>query len=165
MLGVNLLLLILFALLDVFGSYADSILNSKLWKLGEALIEALTFQGLLDLSNTHENKLFFFFCVFTICYSVFNLVSTVYVIKKISIFSQLIGAKVKSTVLNHFLRKEWSSHSESNFSENISRMINDGDEIAQMIKFFPILFSRAFLALIIVSSLLIFDFYLLYFLY
>ena len=157
---VNLFLLALFALLDVFGLILIAFLIINFGNLGEALLELLSSQRLLDLTNISENKLFVFFCIFTIFYSIFNLISTVYVIRKISIFSQLIGAKVKSTVLNHFLSKKWPSHSESSFSENISRIINDGDEVAQMINFLLILFSRAFLALIIVFSLLFFDFYL-----
>ena len=157
---LNLFLLVLFAFLDVFGLVLIGFLIVNFGNLQEAIINLLSFQSLFVLPFTSESKIFYFFCSFTIIYSIFNLFSTVYIIKKISIFSQLIGAKVKSKILNYFLNKKWSSLSESSFSENISRITNDGEEVALMINFFMLLFSRISLAFIIIISLLFFDFYL-----
>tara|TARA_B110000008_G_scaffold136783_1_gene138805 strand:+ start:67 stop:1533 length:1467 start_codon:yes stop_codon:yes gene_type:complete len=68
-----------------------------------------------------------------------------------------MGAKIKTSLLKHFLSLEWLDFLKSHSSKNMSRIIHDGDIVADMINFFMNLFNKFILALVITSALFIFN--------
>tara|TARA_Y100000389_G_C17450184_1_gene514264 strand:- start:434 stop:1900 length:1467 start_codon:yes stop_codon:yes gene_type:complete len=68
-----------------------------------------------------------------------------------------MGAKIKTSLLKHFLSLEWLDFLKSDSSQNMSRIIHDGDIVADMINFFMNLFNKFILALVITLALFIFN--------
>lgn len=78
-------------------------------------------------------------------------------IRKISIFSELMGAKIKTSLLKYFLNLEWMQFSQSQSSDKMSRIIHDGDIVADIINFAMNLFNKFVLAIIITCGLFLFN--------
>jgi HlyD family secretion protein len=151
------LALTLVAFIEVGGLAAIAFLVLNLENLSGALLDVEFVAFLLNLLRLSEDKVLFLFAGLIILYSFFTIVISTISIRRISIFSELMGAKIKTSLLKHFLSLEWLDFLKSHSSKNMSRIIHDGDIVADMINFFMNLFNKFILALVITSALFIFN--------
>lgn len=147
------LILTIVALIEVGGLAAIAFLILNLENLNSALVEIKIFNHLLTSLGLSENKTLFLFSILIIIYSLLTIIVSTVSIKRISIFCELMGAKIKTKLLQHFLKLNWLEFSRSKSSKNMSRIINDGDIVADMMNFFMNLFNKFILALIIAIAL------------
>jgi len=151
------LILTIVALIEVGGLAAIAFLILNLENLNSALVEIKIFNHLLTSLGLSENKTLFLFSILIIIYSLLTIIVSTVSIKRISIFCELMGAKIKTKLLQHFLKLNWLEFSRSKSSKNMSRIINDGDIVADMMNFFMNLFNKFILALIIAIALFFFN--------
>ena len=149
--------LTLVALIEVGGLAAIAFLVLNLENLSDALLDVEFVALLLNLLQLSEDTVLFLFAGFIISYSLLTIVISTISIRRMSIFSGLVGAKIKTSILKHFLSLGWLDFLKSDSSKNMSRIINDGDVVADMISFIMNLFNKLILALIITTALFIFN--------
>ena len=151
------LTLTLVALIEVGGLAAIAFLVLNLENLGSALLEFQLFVSLVNFLGLPKDQIIFLFAGLIVTYSIFTIIVSSISIRRISIFSELMGAKIKTSLLQYFLRLSWLDFSKSHSSKNISRIVHDGDIVSDMINFFMNLFNKFVLALIITIALFIFN--------
>ena len=151
------LVLTLVALIEVVGLAAIAFLVLNLENLSGALLEFELFVSLVNFLGLPEDQIIFLFTGLLFIYSLFTIIISSISIRRISIFSELMGAKIKTSLLQHFLGLDWLDFSKSHSSKNISRIVHDGDIVADMINFFMNLFNKFVLALIITIALFFFN--------
>jgi len=151
------LTLTLVALIEVGGLAAIAFLVLNLENLGSALLEFQLFVSLVNFLGLPKDQIIFLFAGLIVTYSIFTIIVSSISIRRISIFSELMGAKIKTSLLQYFLRLNWLDFSKSHSSKNISRIVHDGDIVSDMINFFMNLFNKFVLALIITIALFIFN--------
>ena len=149
--------LTLVALIEVGGLAAIAFLVLNLENLSDALLDVEFVALLLNLLQLSEDTVLFLFAGFIISYSLLTIVISTISIRSMSIFGGLMGAKIKTSLLKHFLSLGWLDFLKSDSSKNMSRIINDGDIVADMINFIMNLFNKLILALIITTALFIFN--------
>ena len=149
--------LTLVALIEVGGLAAIAFLVLNLENLSDALLDVEFVAHLLNLLKLPEDTVLFLFAGFIISYSLLTIVISTISIRSMSIFGGLMGAKIKTSLLKHFLSLGWLDFLKSDSSKNMSRIIHDGDIVADMINFFMNLFNKLILALIITIALFIFN--------
>ena len=74
--------------------------------------------------------------IFIVLYSIFSVILSSIALNKLSIFAQVLGGRIKSRIADYFLNLEWIKIVNSKASKNISRIINDGEEVSYVIIFF-----------------------------
>jgi len=151
------LTLTLVALIEVGGLAAIAFLVLNLENLSSVLLEFQLFVSLVNFLGLPKDQIIFLFAGLIGTYSIFTIIVSSISIRRISIFSELMGAKIKTSLLQYFLRLNWLDFSKSHSSKNISRIVHDGDIAADMINFFMNLFNKFVLALIITIALFIFN--------
>ena len=151
------LALTLVALIEVGGLAAIAFLVLNLENLNGALLDVEFIVLLLNLLRLSEDKVLFLFAGLIISYSFLTIVISTISIRRISLFSEIMGARIKTSLMKHFLSLEWLDFLKSHSSKDISRIIHDGDIVADMINFFMNLFNKFILALVITSALFIFN--------
>jgi len=151
------LTLTLVALIEVGGLAAIAFLVLNLENLSSVLLEFQLFVSLVNFLGLPKDQIIFLFAGLIGTYSIFTIIVSSISIRRISIFSELMGAKIKTSLLQYFLRLNWLDFSKSHSSKNISRIVHDGDIVADMINFFMNLFNKFVLALIITIALFIFN--------
>ena len=92
-----------------------------------------------------------------ISYAIISSILIFYTLKHVTIASQVIGSKIKLNLIKKFLAFEWSSVLNTSNSENISRIINDGNELGTLINFLLHLFCKLVIAIMIVSMLAVYN--------
>ena len=150
-------ILVFVVLIEVFGLGLISFLLINISNLTEA-INNVSFLNLIFsfFSLPPENSLIVL-SIFIVLYSIFSVILSSIVLNKLSIFSQILGARVKSRIADYFLNLEWIKIVGSKSSKNISRIINDGEEVSYVINFSMLLFSRLALTAVIISFLFVFN--------
>ena len=151
------LVLTLVALIEVVGLAAIAFLVLNLENLSGALLEFELFVSLVNFLGLPKDQIIFLFTGLLFIYSLFTIIISSISIRRISIFSELMGAKIKTSLLKYFLGLDWLDFSKSHSSKNISRIVHDGDIVADMINFFMNLFNKFVLALIITVALFFFN--------
>ena len=151
------LVLTLVALIEVVGLAAIAFLVLNLENLSGALLEFELFVSLVNFLGLPKDQIIFLFTGLLFIYSLFTIIISSISIRRISIFSELMGAKIKTSLLQYFLGLDWLDFSKSHSSKNISRIVHDGDIVADMINFFMNLFNKFVLALIITVALFFFN--------
>ena len=151
------LVLTLVALIEVVGLAAIAFLVLNLENLSGALLEFELFISLVNFLGLANDQIIFLFTGLLFIYSLFTIIISSISIRRISIFSELMGAKIKTSLLKYFLGLDWLDFSKSHSSKNISRIVHDGDIVADMINFFMNLFNKFVLALIITIALFLFN--------
>ena len=151
------LVLTLVALIEVVGLAAIAFLVLNLENLSGALLEFELFVSLVNFLGLPKDQIIFLFTGLLFIYSLFTIIISSISIRRISIFSELMGAKIKTSLLQYFLGLDWLDFSKSHSSKNISRIVHDGDIVADMINFFMNLFNKFVLALIITIALFFFN--------
>ena len=136
------LALTLVALIEVGGLAAIAFLVLNLENLSGALLDAEFIVLLLNLLRLSEDKVLFLFAGLIISYSFLTIVISTISIRRMSIFSGLMGAKIKTSLLKHFLSLGWLDFLKTDSSKNMSRIINDGDVVADMISFITVSYTH-----------------------
>tara|TARA_B100000902_G_scaffold220076_1_gene209018 strand:+ start:2043 stop:3830 length:1788 start_codon:yes stop_codon:yes gene_type:complete len=151
------LVLTLVALIEVGGLAAIAFLVLNLEDLNGALLEIQFANYFLALFGFAEDKIIFLFSGLIILYSFLTIIVSSISIRRISIFSELMGAKIKTSLLRYFLKLDWLDFSKTQSSKNMARIAYDGDIVADMINFLMNLFNKIILALIIITALFIYN--------
>ena len=128
--------LTLVACIEVGGLATIAFLVLNLENLGAVLGGIPFLKYLLAFFAIPDEYILILFCALIIFYSLFTIVVSSISIRRISIFSEMMGAKIKTSLLKHFLSLEWAVFSHSQSSKNMSRVIHDGDVVADIINFF-----------------------------
>jgi ABC-type multidrug transport system fused ATPase/permease subunit len=149
--------LTLVAIIEVGGLAAIAFLVLNLENLSSVLLEFELFVFLVSFFGLPKDQIIFLFTGFLLIYSLFTIIISSIWIRRISIFSEMMGAKIKTSLLQYFLRLDWLDFSKSHSSKNISRIVHDGDIVADMINFFMHLFNKFLLAVIITIALFAFN--------
>ena len=149
--------LTLVAIIEVGGLAAIAFLVLNLENLSSVLLEFELFVFLVSFFGLPKDQIIFLFTGFLLIYSLFTIIISSISIRRISIFSEMMGAKIKTSLLQYFLRLDWLDFSKSHSSKNISRIVHDGDIVADMINFFMHLFNKFLLAVIITIALFAFN--------
>ena len=145
------------ALIEVTGLALISFIIINLYTLDIVLKSSkiyLSLSNFLLLSSFSPSLVF---CLFVILYSIFTVISSILVIKYISRYSQLIGVNIKSKIIQKLLSMDWVAISQLSPSENISRIVNDSEQVGDAIYFSMHLFSKSVLAFFIVNLLFLFN--------
>ena len=149
--------LTLIALIEVGGLAAIAFLVLNLENLGSVLLEIKFISYALALLNIPEEYILVLFSGVIVLYSFVTIFISSLSIKRISIFSELMGAKIKTSLLKYYLNLEWLEFSKTESSKKMTRVTRDGDIVADMINFFMQLLNKAILALIITIALFLFN--------
>lgn len=149
--------LIVIALLEVFGLALISFLIMNLNNLDSILESSSIFIQLISFFQLSNISYSLILCVLIIFYSFFNILVSIASIRYISIYSQKLGANIKSKIVNFYLYLDWIEVTRMKASENMSRVINDGNEVSDILYFLMHLISKYALSLLIITLLLIFN--------
>tara|TARA_X000001036_G_scaffold432355_1_gene468145 strand:- start:1734 stop:3521 length:1788 start_codon:yes stop_codon:yes gene_type:complete len=151
------LVLTIVALIEVGGLAAIAFLVLNLEDLNGALLEIQFANQLLEIFAYPEDKVIFLFFGLIVLYSFITIIVSSISIRRISIFSELMGAKIKTSLLRYFLKLDWLDFSKTQSSKKMARIAYDGDIVADMINFLMNLFNKIILALIITIALFIYN--------
>lgn len=149
--------LTLVALIEVGGLAAIAFLVLNLENLGSVLLEIKFISYVLALLHIPEEHILVLFSGVMVLYSFVTIFISSLSIKRISIFSELMGAKIKTSLLKYYLNLEWLEFSKTESSKKMTRVTRDGDIVADMINFFMQLLNKAILAMIITIALFLFN--------
>ena len=110
------LVLTLVALIEVGGLAAIAFLVLNLEDLNGALLEIQFANYFLALFGFAEDKIILLFSGLIILYSFLTIIVSSISIRRISIFSELMGAKIKTSLLRYFLKLDWLDFSKTQSS-------------------------------------------------
>ena len=96
-------ILIIIALMEVVGLALISFLIVNLNNLDSILSNSNFFQKILILFNLSAYNSSYVLCMFIIGYSIVNIIASMSAIRYIGIYSQILGANIKSKVVEYFL--------------------------------------------------------------
>jgi len=150
-------MLTLVALIEVGGLVLIAFLVLNLENLSEVLLSFQFIEYFVTFSVFKEEDILIIFAAVIVMYSFITILISTMSIRKISIFSELMGAKIKTSLLRYFLNLEWMQLSQSQSSDKMSRIIHDGDIVADIINFAMNLFNKFVLAIIITFALFLFN--------
>ena len=152
--------MIAIAAAEVFGLILLSFLIVNINSLDETISTFGALNSFLKNYNFLNENLYLVVALAIISYAIISSVLVFYTLKYVTIASQVIGSKIKLNLLQTFLEYEWSSVLNTRNSENISRIINDGNELGTLINFLLHLFCKLVIAIMIISMLAIYNPYL-----
>ena len=150
-------ILILVVLIEILGLGLISFLIINISNLPKAINNVSFFNLIFSFFSPSPEDILIIFSTIIVLYSIISIILSSVVINKTSIFAQIIGARIKSKIAGYFLHLEWREIVGSRSSVNISRVINDGDQVASMISILMLLISRLVLTLVIVFFLFVFN--------
>ena len=154
--GISLMLTFL-AFMEVTGLALISFIIINLDSLNFVLQSSALYLHVSDMLYLSNHNPSLIFCSFVIFYSILMVLLSIFVIRYISQYSQLIGVNIKSKVTQKLLLMDWEKISQLSPSENISRIVNDSEQAADAIYFSMHLFSKFILAIFIIVLLFIFN--------
>ena len=150
-------ILILVVLIEILGLGLISFLIINISNLPKAINNVSFFNLFFSFFSPSPENVLIIFSTIIVLYSIISIILSSVVINKTSIFAQIIGARIKSKIAGYFLHLEWRKIVGSRSSVNISRVINDGDQVASMISILMLLISRLVLTVVIVFFLFVFN--------
>ena len=150
-------ILILVVLIEILGLGLISFLIINISNLPKAINNVSFFNLIFSFFSPSPEDILIIFSTIIVLYSIISIILSSVVINKTSIFAQTLGARVKSKIAYYFLHLEWRKIVGSRSSVNISRVINDGDQVASMISILMLLISRLVLTIVIVFFLFVFN--------
>jgi len=150
-------ILILVVLIEILGLGLISFLIINISNLPKAINNVSFFNLIFSFFSPSPEDILIIFSTIIVLYSIISIILSSVVINKTSIFAQIIGARIKSKIAGYFLHLEWREIVGSRSSVNISRVINDGDQVASMISILMLLISRLVLTIVIVFFLFVFN--------
>ncbi len=150
-------ILILVVVIEILGLGLISFLIINISNLPKAINNVSFFNLIFSFFSSSPEDILIIFSAIIVLYSIISIILSSVVINKTSIFAQIIGARIKSKIAYYFLHLEWRKIVGSRSSVNISRVINDGDQVASMISILMLLISRLVLTIVIVFFLFVFN--------
>ncbi len=150
-------ILILVVLIEILGLGLISFLIINISNLPKAINNVSFFNLIFSFFSPSPEDILIIFSTIIVLYSIISIIISSVVINKTSIFAQILGARIKSKIAGYFLHLEWREIVGSRPSVNISRVINDGDQVASMISILMLLISRLVLTIVIVFFLFVFN--------
>jgi len=150
-------ILILVVLIEILGLGLISFLIINISNLPKAINNVSFFNLIFSFFSPSPEDILIIFSTIIVLYSIISIILSSVVINKTSIFAQIIGARIKSKIAGYFLHLEWREIVGSRPSVNISRVINDGDQVASIISILMLLSSRLVLTIVIVFFLFVFN--------
>ena len=151
------LMLVFISFMEVIGLALISFLLVNLQDLSGS-IQALPFMmELLTFFGISDNNSVLLFCISILIYSMSTLIFSIFIIRSVNLSGQLIGSRLRQTVVQHYLNANWANLSGAHSSELISKILNDGRQMGFLIAFCLHFFSRFVLTLLIISGLFIYN--------
>ena len=150
-------ILILVVLIEILGLGLISFLIINISNLPKAINNVSFFNLFFSFFSPSPENVLIIFSTIIVLYSITSIILSSVVINKTSIFAQILGARIKSKIAGYFLHLEWREIVGSRPSVNISRVINDGDQVASIISILMLLSSRLVLTIVIVFFLFVFN--------
>ena len=151
------LMLVFISFMEVIGLALISFLLVNLQDLSGS-IQALPFMmELLTFFGISDNNSVLLFCISILIYSMSTLIFSIFIIRSVNLSGQLIGSRLRQTVVRHYLHANWTNLSGAHSSELISKILNDGRQMGFLIAFCLHFFSRFVLTLLIISGLFIYN--------
>ena len=150
-------ILILVVVIEILGLGLISFLIINISNLPKAINNVSFFNLIFSFFSPSPEDILIIFSTIIVLYSIISIILSSVVINKTSIFAQILGARIKSKIAGYFLHLEWREIVGSRSSVNISRVINDGDQVASMISILMLLISRLVLTVVIVFFLFVFN--------
>lgn len=147
----------LIACIEVGGLAAIGFLILNLESLEATLVSIQPINSLLVFFSIPQEHTLFIFCGLAVFYSLFTILISTAAIRQISIFGELTGSGIKTSILQHFLSMNWLEFSRLEASKKLSRVIHDGDAVADIITFFMHLLNKLILAIIISIALFLYN--------
>ncbi len=149
--------LTILALLEVFGLALISFLLINIENLSDALESLFLFPKILLFFNITTDHSVSFFCALIIVYTLATFFCYLLIIRSLNISGQFIGSRVNQKILNYYLDADWMNTFNINVSNKVSKILNDGAEVGNIVIFSLHLFSRVILCMCIIVALLIFN--------
>lgn len=150
-------MLVLISFMEVIGLALISFFLVNLQDLSNS-IQALPFMmELLTFFSISYNNITLLFCISILIYSIATLIFSIFIIRSVNLSGQLIGSRLRQTLVKHYLNTSWINLSRSHSSELISKILNDGRQMGFLISFCLHLFSRLILTFLIIIGLFIYD--------
>ena len=151
------IMLVFISFLEVIGLALISFLLVNLQDLSNS-IQALPFMmELLTFFGISHNNITFLFCISIFIYSIATLIFSIFIIRSVNLSGQLIGSRLRQTLIKSYLNTNWVNISRSHSSELMSKILNDGRQMGFLISFCLHLFSRFILTFLIIIGLFIYD--------
>ena len=150
-------ILVLVVLIEVFGLGLISFLIINISNLPEAINNVAFLNSIFSFFSLSLEDSLIIFSIIIVLYSIFSVILSSIALNKLSIFAQILGARIKSRIADYFLRLQWIEIAGSKSSTNISRIINDGEEVSYIVNFLMLLLSRLALTIVITIFLFIFN--------
>jgi len=147
----------LVALIEVGGLAAIGFLILNIESLELTLVGIESVKSFLVFFSIPQEHVVFIFFGSMLLYSLFTILISTASIRKISIFGEMAGSGIKTSILQHFLNMNWLEFSRLNSSKKLSRVTNDGNVVGDIITFFMHLLNKLILASIISIGLFIFN--------
>lgn len=150
-------LLALVASIEVVGVGLIAFILFNFGDLNNVIESNAYFSLFLDLSVILHWSPSVIFSLFVAFYSVITVFFSIYIIRFISFYSQILGATIKEKVTSRFLSMNLEEISAISISKSMSRIIFDSEQVADSIYFLMHFISKFFLASLIVLFLLFFN--------
>ena len=150
-------ILILVVLIEILGLGLISFLIINISNLPKAINNVSFFNLIFSFFSPSPENILIIFSTIIVLYSIISIILSSVAINKTSIFAQALGARIKSRIAYYFLHLEWIKIVGTRSSVNISRVINDGAEVGNMINILMLLLSRLVLTVVIVFLLFAFN--------
>jgi len=151
------LILTMIAGMEVAGIGLIAFILINFSDLDSAIISIKLFSFLTSFSIGSISSPSSIFIFLILCYSLFTVSVSILFIRYISLYSQLLGAKIKERVAVKFLSMDLEETNQLSSSESMSRIIFDSEQVGDSIYFLMHLFSKFVLAILIVAFLLLFN--------
>jgi ATP-binding cassette, subfamily B, bacterial PglK len=142
---------------EVFGLILLSFLIVNINTLENSFLELGVLSSYLGNFSVLKENLFLSLSLFIIFYAAVTSIIVFYTLKYVTISCQVIGSKIKLNLIQTFINYDWSQALNTRNSENISRILNDGNELGTLVNFLLHLFSKLVIAMMIISFLIIYD--------
>ena len=149
--------LTLLAFVEVFGLALISFLLINIENLSDAIQSLFLFPSIVSFFNIPNEHSVSVFCALIIVYTLATFLSYLVIIRSLNISGQFIGSRVRQKILSYYLDADWMNTLNINASSKISKILNDGAEVGNIVIFSLHLFSRVILCICIVVALLIFN--------
>ena len=142
---------------EVFGLILLSFLIVNMNTLENSFLELGMLSSYLENFSVFRENAFLSLSLFIIFYAAVTSIIVFYTLKYVTISCQVIGSKIKLNLIQTFINYDWSQALNTRNSENISRILNDGNELGTLVNFLLHLFCKLVIAIMIISLLIIYN--------
>jgi ABC-type bacteriocin/lantibiotic exporter with double-glycine peptidase domain len=150
-------MLVLISFMEVIGLALISFLLVSLQDLSGSIQALPLMMELLTFFGISHNNSTLLFCISILIYSISTLIFSIFIIRSVNLSGQLIGSRLRETIVKHYLNASWINLSGAHSSELISKILNDGRQMGFLISFCLHLFNRLILTLLIITGLFIYN--------